>query len=266
MLKRILNISLWVLLCGGLLCMLSFVEKHKEDIMCKGVDVSIDYSQGNFFISEQDVKTMFSDLGYTSNLPLKNINIHYAENLLNSHPSVEKADVYLTIDGKLKTQIKQRTPLVRVFSEAGDSYYIDNNATLMPVSEQYTSRVLIATGNIPIKYADKYKLKLNSKAAEKDTSKETTILKEIYTLSNYISQNEFWKAQIKQIYVNQDKELELIPLVGNQTILFGNTSDMIEKFEKLLIFYKKGINNTGWNNYSEINLKFKNQVICKKVR
>jgi cell division protein FtsQ len=81
-------------------------------------------------------------------------------------------------------------------------------------------------------------------------------------LSQYIDKNDFLKAQIEQIYLNDEKEFELIPKIGNNTILFGDTEDMKEKFEKLIVFYRKGLNTIGWNKYKFINLKFKNQIVC----
>jgi cell division protein FtsQ len=66
-------------------------------------------------------------------------------------------------------------------------------------------------------------------------------------------------------HLNNEKEFELYPAVGNQKILFGKATDIAEKFEKLKIFYNEGLNKTdNWNKYSTINLKYKNQVVCTK--
>jgi cell division protein FtsQ len=64
--------------------------------------------------------------------------------------------------------------------------------------------------------------------------------------------------------VNEHQELELIPRVGNHRVLLGDTIDLQDKFRRLMIFYKEGLSKTGWNNYSVINLKFRNQVVCTK--
>ena len=61
-----------------------------------------------------------------------------------------------------------------------------------------------------------------------------------------------------------NKEIELIPRVGNHIILLGSEEEMEAKFEKLMLFYKKGVQQTGWNQYSIINLKYKNQLVCVK--
>lgn len=59
----------------------------------------------------------------------------------------------------------------------------------------------------------------------------------------------------------------MIPLVGNQKIVFGSAftdKEVKEKFEKLKIFYKEAIPYEGWNKYSEISLKYDKQIVCKK--
>jgi cell division protein FtsQ len=67
-----------------------------------------------------------------------------------------------------------------------------------------------------------------------------------------------------QIYVDENGELLLIPRVGDQKIVFGKTDNIIKKFDKLSLFYRKGIVGNGWKKYSTINLKFKNQIVCTK--
>ena len=68
-----------------------------------------------------------------------------------------------------------------------------------------------------------------------------------------------------QINVTNEKELELYLAVGNHKIIFGDAIDIEEKFKKLKIFYTDGLNKTdGWNKYSVINVKYKNQVVCTK--
>ena len=81
---------------------------------------------------------------------------------------------------------------------------------------------------------------------------------------NYLQSDELWRNQITQIYVNAANELELVPRVGNHIILLGGLDDYENKMNKLEAMYSKGFEITDWNAYSLINLKFKDQVICKK--
>ena len=59
----------------------------------------------------------------------------------------------------------------------------------------------------------------------------------------------------------------MIPQVGNHEIVFGaanSNKDVVAKLNKLKIFYQEGLPFEGWNKYNQINLKYKNQVVCKK--
>ena len=79
----------------------------------------------------------------------------------------------------------------------------------------------------------------------------------------FINQDEMWKAQIAQLAVNEDNELTLWPQMTKQLILFGPADEIEEKFKKLKLFYKEVLPKKGWNTYSSVNLKYKNQIVCK---
>jgi cell division protein FtsQ len=66
------------------------------------------------------------------------------------------------------------------------------------------------------------------------------------------------------VYVTASNEVELVPRVGNHIVLLGGLDSYEKKMNKLEAMYNKGFDITGWNIYSVINLKFKDQVICKR--
>ncbi|MES2810568.1 MAG: cell division protein FtsQ, partial [Bacteroidota bacterium] len=80
----------------------------------------------------------------------------------------------------------------------------------------------------------------------------------------YITGDSLWNAQISQVYVNEKREMELIPRVGNQRILLGNADSVEVKFSNLLAFYKQALPQVGWDAYKQINIKYANQVIGVK--
>jgi cell division protein FtsQ len=61
--------------------------------------------------------------------------------------------------------------------------------------------------------------------------------------------------------VNSDREIELIPRVGNQRILIGNADSLDVKLNNLQAFYKQVLPKVGWDTYKVINVKYTNQVI-----
>jgi cell division protein FtsQ len=79
-----------------------------------------------------------------------------------------------------------------------------------------------------------------------------------------IEQSEFWKAQIEQINVTKDGQVELVPRVGNHLLLLGTPDDVENKLDRLMNFYRNGLDNVGWNKYRTISVAYENQVVCKK--
>jgi len=132
----------------------------------------------------------------------------------------------------------------------------------VPVCTKYSAQVPVATGNISSKESDG---KIRGRAIEnKDTAIHLTTIEKVFTMADFIRKDEFWNAQIEQVYINAEGEFELITRVGAQPVLFGDINDMQEKFEKLLLFYKEGLSKTGWNHYKSIDLRYKDQVVCAK--
>ncbi len=73
----------------------------------------------------------------------------------------------------------------------------------------------------------------------------------------------FLMGMIDQVDITSSRSFEMIPKIGNQLIVFGDAADVKEKFDKLKLFYKNVISQTGWNHYSVINLQYKGQVVGK---
>ena len=286
--KRALEIFSWIALLGGVTALVGFTQKQKHSQSLSTISIKIDKPATSRFVTAEDVKTLYSNLGYQfENQNLSEIDIHQLETLLKSNSSVEKAQVYHSLNGKLIVEIKERTPIIRLYNTQNESFYLDKFGSLMPLSNKYAARVLIANGAINIPFSTVHQLehlesrlnklfrKQNTTAVE-NTQLITRLkleeenltgaaqLKQLFDLARFISNDKFWNSQISQIFVNKNNDVEMIPRVGNHNIVLGEATDLEEKFQKLLIFYKKGLNNTGWNNYSAINLKYKNQVVCTK--
>jgi cell division protein FtsQ len=254
----------WLGILLYLFIALSFVNKKEKMALCNTIKVNIADSLDNKFIVEQDILDFINEQnlkvrGYS----LKDINTHQLEEMVIKFPAVKNVECYKTIEGTLAINLNQRKPIVRVMDAKNNSYYIDNDGYILPLSNQYTAHVIVANGKIPeIDFRNK---KVNVLDAGKNgRHKELLKLKDIYLFSKHISNDDFWKAQFVQLYVNSDNEYELIPRVGAHIILLGKMEDFEYKLKKLKALYFKGLNKEGWNNYERINLKYSNQVVCTK--
>ncbi|MBL7935693.1 MAG: hypothetical protein JNM51_07780 [Bacteroidia bacterium] len=263
--RKIVVIVLWIIGLSGLLASLAFATGKEKNVIAENLYVSVNNTEVNTFIDEEDVKEFFKERNDSIlNTSLKNIDVNGLEKALNSHPAVENADIAVDVNGDVNIDVTQRTPLVRVMNLDGESYYIDDKSKLMPLSDKYTARVLIATGYIVEPFASRYQFSVNDITKHEVFSK-VSVLDDIYTISAFIAKDSVLASLIHQINVTPDKELELYPSIGNHKIIFGEAKDFEEKFEKLKLFYTEGLNKTdGWNKYSTINIKYKNQVVCTK--
>jgi len=171
--------------------------------------------------------------------------------------------VYKTINGAVKINITTKRPIARIINYKGESFYIDEHGLLMRWSNNYTANLPVFTGNIYESYDVCYNIDY-SRVDINDSLLIKNNLFGIYRLAKYLDSNEFWKVQIEQVYIGKD--VELVPLAGSHIIVLGNFQDIDDKMNKLLVFYQHGLNKVGWNIYETINLKYKNQIVCSKVK
>jgi cell division protein FtsQ len=260
----ILAILTWLLVLTYLVVTLSFISNRAQQVVCSKIAVNISDSLQNAFVTKNDV--MKTIVKYHKNLigiPLWMINTYELEQSIRKIQMVKRADVYTKVDGSLTVDIKQRNPMVRIIFQNGHGYYIDYDGHILPLSSKFTPHVLIVNGNIPepsnIKPGDNI-----SDWVEASGSEKIPLICQLYDFANFITEDDFWKAQISQVYVVNSSQIELIPRVGAHTILLGSLDDYENKLKKLMIFYETALPHEGWNKYKLINLKFRNQIVCTK--
>ena len=154
---------------------------------------------------------------------------------------IAQVEAYKTPSGIIKLEVMQKMPILRIMGVRG-SYYVDNLGTTMPISRRYAAHVPIVSGYV---------------------EKELAVT-DLYKFALFLQENEFWNDQIEQIYVYPDNDIELIPRVGNHRIMLGTLDEFEEKLANLKLFYEQAIPKVGWEKYSMINLKYKNQIVCTK--
>jgi cell division protein FtsQ len=256
-------VILWSLVLAYLVITLGFVAGKQEHLVCNQIEVRILDSTRNAFISSNSVKNLLQKKGI--NLIGKNFNTIDLKNLettLNACPPIEKTEIYKTVGGKIVIEVSQRNPILRIIDANNSSYYIDNKGYVMRLSGNYTSRVIIANGYIHCVIPENGKLGVLD--VEKYSKDNHYLLADLFKLAHFIAEDDFWNAQVQQIFVNASGDFELIPRVGAQVILFGDYSDCEAKFKNLMSLYKNALPVVGWNKYETINLKYKGQVICTK--
>ena len=154
---------------------------------------------------------------------------------------------------------------MRIINQAGQGYYLDRTGNVIPLSSNFSPFVMVASGSIREPFT--ISKTVNIFEADHDSLQENQqVIYELYNLASFIDADEFWKAQIEQIFVDKNYDFELVPRVGPHIIEFGKADRMEEKFENLKLLYTEGLNHLGWNQYIRINVKYKNQIVCTKIQ
>jgi len=242
--------------------LVGFVDGDYQAITCTSPEINIDKSNGHGFVTEELVLEEMSNMGYSfTNQLMGDIEVDRIEKSLLNMPGVKNAEVFKFNSGVVKIDITQRKPIARVIMKDGlISFYLDETGEKMPLSDHYVAKVPIFNGEIK-EGRNGYSIK---ELYENDSLKAISELDDIYEVAQLFDENEFIRAQIVQIYFNQDQEMEMIPRVGNQRILFGDSKDADIKFKKITQFYTEVINPKELNLYDTLNIKYINQIICSK--
>jgi cell division protein FtsQ len=262
--RGVFRITLWSLLIAAFIVSMGFTQQRRSELICKNLVIHIDDSLSQSFVEENDVRQIvINKCGNVIGKALSGINISVLESLIDNNPFVLKAEVFSTVDGELVIDVKQRNPVVRIINAIGEKYYIDEQGIFMPMNDKYSAQVPIANGNIFNKESEQ-RIRIETVRSQRDTEIQLSEIEKIFLVSDFVRKNDFWNAQVEQIFINAEGEIELTTRVGTQPVLFGNINDIEEKFEKLFLFYKDGLSKSGWNEYKAIDLRYKDQIVCAK--
>jgi cell division protein FtsQ len=246
--KSLLISLAWLICFGGLVVLMSFIEGKKNEVICKDVKIYIPGNQ--YFIDREEVDNIIQvNSRALVGRNMSSININELENKLKANPFIEFAKVYTDMDGIINVEISQRQPILRMITRFDQDFYVDQHGLKIPLSENFTARVLVANGYIDEAFANHV------------DSLHSPMAMQLFKTADFIRRDSLWDAQIGQLYVNKDHEIELIPRVGNNHILLGTADSLENKFHNLLLFYKKALPLVGWDAYKIINIKYANQVV-----
>ncbi len=259
MLKKVLTytgLGFLVLVLG---CYFFFASRLKsrsgDKEVCRTIKVTLLDSAQNRFVSKEEVVDIVEGfIGEPVGKKIEEINLANIELLLNRRSAIRQSQASITRSGVLAIDITQRRPILRIHTQNG-GFYVDETGYIFPLVESFTSYVPIVTGHLPLDLNEDHR-----GLVEKENSQW---LEKLMELGLFLDNNQFWNAMVEQIYIARNGDVILCPKVGNLEIIFGDLNNMEEKFAKLLAFYKNIAPHEGWNRYSTVNLKYKDQIVCK---
>jgi cell division protein FtsQ len=215
-------------------------------------------------LNDKELKErLLSERVFDRNGSLFQLDLLKVERFVQKMEEVKSVRVYKKLGGDWFIEAWLRKPIARIFTEGGESCYLDSEGKTIRVTKLHTANVLVFSGKInePIHGVDVHEIINN------DSLKNIRKLDDFYRISNYVCNNPFLAPLIGQVYLDNNGEFVLIPLVGEQKIIFGSAhsnKQVEDKFKRLKIFYEEGMPFEGWKKYSEINVKYDGQIVCRR--
>ena len=260
MIKRILNISLWIIATLAVFAFAIYALRLNGETTCNTVEIQLqNKNKIPLLTSEIELRTELLQ----NHLPIegqkiKNLNLKQIEQNIGQIFYLQEYNAYFNINENVAITANPRKAIVRVFNTVGQHFYLGADTVVMPLSPLHSLRLILANGALP-KLGNAHFTQSGN-----DIPNLPDIYKKIYILAAKIQKDEFLDALIDQIYVKQNLEFELIPKAGIGLIEFGNLEKIDDKLKRLKNFYIKGKEKINWNIYKSINLKYDNQVVCTK--
>lgn len=258
--KRIL-VSLFVIVLLIVLIVCSNIYAGKINV--SKVNIKVSYGVSDTIVLATNInESLKIEFGDFLKKQRKDIDQKKIESFLMQNPYIEQAQVYQTLKGVLNIEIKQREPIVRIYTLRNKEYYIDKLGKVILIDDNQLTDVVVASGNVDVNNSNLDK-NLDTIDIENKKGFDKT-LSNIYYIAQKLASDSILNYQIDQIYVPAKGNYELIPKIGNYIIRIGENKDLEEELIKLRYLYKEAFSRNGWDNYSFVDLRFRHQVVCTK--
>ncbi|KDN54504.1 cell division protein FtsQ [Flavobacterium seoulense] len=225
---------------GLVIFLFSFTSKRNEQRKIAKIAV-VFVGENNIFLKEEAVnKLLIENLGNPLAIGKDKLDLNKLERKLDSNAMIDESDVFVSVDGVLKAVVKQKTPVARVINGSG-SFYVDYKGGKMPLSDNFTARVPLVSGDINTK----------------DKEKFTQLFRVIY-------EDEFLKKNIIAIQIMPNASLKMFNRNFDYQIDFGSMMNFETKFKNYKAFFQKAVLDSTLYKYKKIDLRFTKQVVCTK--
>ncbi|WP_229311176.1 cell division protein FtsQ/DivIB [Larkinella soli] len=239
----------------ALVGLIAFTEHRQSRRHCEGIEIQLDEVDGHRFLNRNDVLRTLTNDGAD---PLvgdsyADMDLKRLERRLRQNGLVKSCQVFRDLRGELIVDIQQQRPLARLVADGDEEksafagYYLNEEGRWFPLSMNYTARVVLLSGP--------YFSERKSLASAQN--------RPLIDLLRTIASDPFWKAQVAQVVVDRNREVTLIPQVGDCLIEIGQPVDLEPKFEKIKLFYKHILPLKGWERYRRVSVQYRNQIVCE---
>lgn len=241
--KKVLTYSLYILafllFIGGMTCLLILTRREKEMLDCNAIEISI--SGDHEFVSEEDVQAVLDRMEEYIGQRLYFIDLYRIETALNAQEAIAETQAWVTRDGLLHVDVRQREPVLIVTNGKGEGYYADIDGNVFTSRSDYKADV------------PEIECKL-IKGMNQEWLKDAIAL--VYRLSN----DKVWNERINSYSIAENDDLILHS--QNEKFIFGDFSEVDRKLRYINEYFAR-ISPLD-EAYKTVNVKYKGHILCRK--
>lgn len=250
-----LGIAAVVLICIGTGLVMHSASRHKATLTCTGLDVQ--FADSLKFVGAEDVDGYITKYyGAYVGQQLDSVGLDRIEKILASRSAISGCEAWTTGDGVLHVSISQRKPAVR-FSNGNTGFYVDGQGYIFPLHKDFTAAVPVVSGDIPVRVAGDYK-------GFPESEEDAAWIKGIIELVDAFSSSKVWKDRVSGYSVDVKGEIRIKMKDAPETFIFGKADEVREKMGRMEKYYGSILPACPDKGYRSVNVKYNNQIICRK--
>jgi len=247
---------MWLCVVTGMVTLITAAVKVQNTSVCKGYLINITGADDEkLFTSKANIEKLLkaSTKGDVKGQRMNEFDLPQIEDLLEQSAWVYNAELYFDNTNLLRVNVIERTPLARLFTNVGESFYIDESGRRIPLSEKISLDVPVFTG-----YPTKKVL----------NASDSALMQNVIATASFINEDPFWSSQVSQIDISHQGvkgwQMQMVPVVGNHRVQLGDGSDIATKFHRLYLFYDQVLKRKGFDKYQTIDVQYDGQVVGVK--
>jgi len=238
----ILACVLTILLVCYLCFALSATASMAREDCFTGCDISVADSIGSGFVSRLEVSQECDNImQWITTRKRKDLNLNELESRLRASDKIESVNVSLLNNGVLSIDVVPMTPVARIF-DTRTSYYINAGGKRISADPRYHVDVPVVIGNFS------------------DERPATRLL----PMLDLIASRPELDALVSTVKQAHNGDIIIIPTIRGHVVNFGDTSDVVNKFDRLREFYRQVMPVRGWETYDTISVKWRGQVVATR--
>jgi cell division protein FtsQ len=245
---KIFSTMIWGCIGSGVLVLLVAAIRYRNNNSCKGFVINLTGAG----ISKKEILALLTPAGAPKiqDRPVQSFDLHRLEITLEKNIWVHKSRLFFDNNNLLHIDVTERTPVTRIFTDDGSSFYLDSTGVRLPLLNQLPLRLPVFTGYPSPKPGHRWA--------------DSVLAAGVSQISTFLRRDPYWMAQVAQVNITSDRTFELEPETGTHRISLGDGNDVAAKFHRLFLFDQQVLGRVGLERYERIDVSYAGQVVATR--